>query len=133
MSTVSNETANEEDVYFNFINSLKSDVTKKTYEREIKKFMEFSDVEKLSDLLSIIEPQKQIVKFLISQREKGLSFNSIRLNLHAIYHFYEMNDVPLNKKKINMFTGEFIRSVDRAYTHDEIKRGAHVISYRGST
>lgn len=30
-------TTNEEDVYFNFINSLKSDVTKKTYEREIKK------------------------------------------------------------------------------------------------
>jgi hypothetical protein len=56
--------------------------------------------------LAILEPQKQIVKFLITQREKGLSFNSIRLNLHAIYHFYEMNDVPLNKKKINMFKGE---------------------------
>ena len=31
-------TVSEEDVYFNFINSLKSEVTKKTYEREIKKF-----------------------------------------------------------------------------------------------
>src|SRR5919106_766814 len=112
---------NEEDIYFNFINSLKSDVTKKTYEREIKKFMKFCKIEKLSDLLTI-EPQKQIVKYLMSQREKGLSFNSIRLNLHAIYHFYDMNDVPLNKKKINMFKGEFVKSVDRAYTHDEIKR-----------
>jgi hypothetical protein len=37
--------ANEEEVYFNFINSLKSDVTKKTYEREIKKFMAFCDIE----------------------------------------------------------------------------------------
>lgn len=113
--------ANEEDVYFNFINSLKSEVTKKTYEREIKKFMNFCGVEKLSDLLTV-EPQKQIVKYLMSQREKGLSFNSIKLNLHAIYHFYEMNDVPLNKKKINMFKGEFIKTVDRAYTHEEIKR-----------
>ena len=31
-------TPNEEEVYFNFINSLKSDVTKKTYEREIRKY-----------------------------------------------------------------------------------------------
>jgi hypothetical protein len=55
--------------------------------------MAFCDIEKLSDLLSI-EPQKQIVKYLMSEREKGLSFNSIKLNLHEIYHFYEMNDVP---------------------------------------
>ena len=92
--------------------------------------MNFCDVEKLSDLLTIIEPQKQIVKFLMSLRERGLSFNSIRLNLHAIYHFYEMNDVPLNKKKINMFKGEFIKSVDRAYTHDEIKKILNVSDLR---
>jgi hypothetical protein len=63
-------TTNEEDVYFNFINSLKSDVTKKTYEREIKKFMNFCGFEKLSHLLNK-EPQKQIVKYLMSLREKG--------------------------------------------------------------
>lgn len=80
-------TANEEDVYFNFTDSLKSDVTKKTYEMEIKKFMALCDIEKLSDLLKI-DPQKQIVKYLMSEREKELLFNSIKLNLHAIYHFY---------------------------------------------
>ena len=125
---------NEEDVYFNFINSLKSDVTKKEYEREIRLFMKFSNVTKLSGLLiQVTEPQKQIINYITSLKERGLSYNSVSLALYAIYHFYEMNDVPLNKKKINMFKGEFIRSVDRAYTHDEIKRGAHVISYRGST
>jgi hypothetical protein len=32
-----------------------------------------------------------------------------------------MNDVPLNKKKINMFKGEFLRRVsDRAYAYEEI-------------
>lgn len=59
MYILTNEAANEEDVYFNFINSLKSDVTKKTYEREIKKFMNFCGVEKLSDLLKIIGPQNK--------------------------------------------------------------------------
>ena len=53
--TSQNQTANEEEVYFNFINSLKSDVTKITYEREIKKFMNFCGIEKLSDLLISVQ------------------------------------------------------------------------------
>ena len=63
-------------------------------------------------------------------KRKGIIINSIRLNLHAIYHFYEMNDVPLNKKKINMFKEEFVKSVDRAYSHDEIKKILHVSDLR---
>jgi integrase len=68
-------------------------------------------------------PQNQIVKHLMSLREKGLSSNSISTRLNAIYHFYDMNDIPLNKKKINMFKGEYSRKVvDRAYTREEIKK-----------
>jgi hypothetical protein len=52
----------EEDVYFNFINSLKSEVTKKEYEREIRLFMKFCNAVKLSSLLTeVTEPQKQII------------------------------------------------------------------------
>ena len=51
---------NEEDVYYNFINSLKSEVTKKEYEREIKLFMKFCSVSKFSDLLvQINEPKNK--------------------------------------------------------------------------
>lgn len=115
---------NEEDVYFNFINSLKSEVTKKEYERELRLFMKFCNGSSLSDLLvQVTEPQKEIIKYIMSLKERGLSFNSISLALYAIYHFYEMNDVPLNKKKINMFRGEFSRRVsDRAYTYEEIRK-----------
>jgi integrase len=116
------ETVKEEEVYFNFINSIKSEVTKKVYEYNIKSFMKFCNVTKLSDLLAI-EPQKQIIKYLMSLRERRLAFNSLSIKLKTIYHFYEMNDVILNKKKINMFKGEFSRRVvDRAYTHEEIKK-----------
>jgi integrase len=113
----------EEDAYFNFINSLKSEVTKKEYEREIKLFMKFCNVTKLSSLLDLGDTQSQIIKYIMSLRARGLSFNSISLALYAIYHFYEMNDVALNKKKINMFKGEFTRRIsDRAYTYEEIKK-----------
>lgn len=34
-----------------------------------------------------------------------------------------MNDIPLNKKKVSMLKGEYSRKVvDRAYTHEEIKK-----------
>jgi integrase len=57
----------------------------------------------------------------MSLREKGLASNSISTMLNGIYHFYDMNDVPLNKKKLNMFKGEFARKVvDKAYTHEQI-------------
>ena len=82
----------EEDVYFNFINSLKSEVTEKEYEREIRLFIKFCNATKLSRLLTeITEPQKQIISYITSIKERGLSYNSVSLPLYAIYHFYEMN------------------------------------------
>ena len=59
----------------------------------------------------------------MSLREKKLSYNSISTRLNAISHFYDMNDVSLNKKKIKMFKGENTRKiVDRTYTNEEIKK-----------
>ncbi|MDW0134763.1 MAG: hypothetical protein QOK88_04565 [Nitrososphaeraceae archaeon] len=85
--------------------------------------MKFCNISKLSDLMTIREPQKQIIKYLMSLKERKLSFNSLPHSLYAIYYFYHMNDLPLNKKKINMFKGEFRRKVvDRAYSHEEIKK-----------
>ena len=88
----------------------------------------------LCKLLAINEPQKQIIKYIMSLREKGLAYNSLSLILNAIYHFYEMNDVPLNKKKINMLKGEFTRTViDRAYNYEEIKKILDVFRSRSIT
>ena len=36
----------EEDVYLNFVNSIKSDVTKRIYEYNLKLFMEFCGIDK---------------------------------------------------------------------------------------
>lgn len=40
------------------------------YEDYIKEFMKFCNVSKLSDLLTI-EPQRQVIKYLMSLRERG--------------------------------------------------------------
>ena len=81
------------------------------------------NLSKLSELLTIQEPQKQIIKYIMSLRERGVSTTSINTMKYAIYHFYQMNDVILNTKKINMFIGErTLKTIDRAYTDDEIKK-----------
>ncbi|MGI0033639.1 MAG: hypothetical protein ACRD97_10280 [Nitrososphaeraceae archaeon] len=120
ISTVGRENENENEVYFNFINSIKSPVTKRIYEDNVKVFMKFCNVSDLVDLLKI-DAQRYIIKHITSLKEDGLASNSISVRLNSIFHFYAMNDVVLNKKKINMFKGEFSRKViDGAYEHPEI-------------
>ena len=120
-----------EDVYLNFVNSIKSDITRKIYKYNLRLFIEFCGVDKFEDLIG---QQDQIIPYLMSLREKKLSYNSISTRLNAIYHFYDMNDVTLNKKKIKMFKGEYSRKVvDRAYTHEDIKKILDVSDLRAKT
>jgi site-specific recombinase XerD len=121
----------KEDVYSNFVNSIKSGVTKKIYEYNLRLFIEFCGVDKFEDLIGL---ENQIIPYLMSLREKKLSYNSISTRLNAIYHFYDMNDVTLNKKKIKMFKGEYTRKVvDRAYIHEDIKKILDVSDLRAKT
>ena len=73
----------EEDVYLNFVNSIKSDVTKRIYEYNLKLFMEFCGIDRFEDLIG---QQDKIIAYLMSLRERKLTFNSISTRLNAIYH-----------------------------------------------
>jgi hypothetical protein len=74
----------EEEVYFNFINSIKSEVTKKIYEDGIRLYLKFCNLSKLSELLMIADPQKQIIEYIMSEK-KGIIikyyFNMVTWNL----------------------------------------------------
>jgi site-specific recombinase XerC len=120
MSLIQQQGQQNEDVYLNFVNSIKSDVTKRIYEYNLKSFMDFCGINKPEELIG---QQNQIIRYLVSLRERKFSYNSISTRLNAIYHFYDMNDITLNKKKIKMFKGECSRKVvDRAYANKEIKK-----------
>jgi len=47
------EFLDEDEIYFNFINSLKSETTKKIYDKNVKHFMRFCKVNKYSGLLAL--------------------------------------------------------------------------------
>jgi len=110
MAVIEQQEDKEQEVYFNFMNSLKARATKESYNTNIKLYLKFCGLTKLSELLTIQEPQKQIIKYIMSLREKGLATSSISTMLNAIYHFYQMNDLVLNIKKINSFIGESIKN-----------------------
>jgi integrase/recombinase XerD len=121
----------EQEIYSNFINSINSDVTRLNYELHVDIFKKFCNQVNLSGLLTIEEPQKHIINYIISLRQRGLASSSISTMINAIYHFYDMNDVALNKKKIKMFIGQSPKKVsDSAYTHSEISRILNVSDMR---
>ena len=59
---------------FKFYNSIKSEVTKQVYEYNLKLFINFYGIDKFEDLIG---QQDRIIEYLMSLREKKLSYNSI--------------------------------------------------------
>ncbi len=124
--SVSNSTLvlQEQPSYTNFINSLKSPETKEQYRKKLINFIEHYNVT-LDGLLSLApkDIEQMIIKYITNMNAKGLSRSYINLVMCAIFHFLDMNDVLLNKRKISKFLGEPKKmNKDRAYTHEEIKQ-----------
>jgi len=90
-------------IYRNFLESLRSRQTKKLYDYELKKFIEYIKGEDhlISDYPKLIEAQ--IIDYICDLKNKGLSQSTLSLAFSAISHFYTMNDILLNKKKITKF------------------------------
>ncbi len=119
--------------YLNFINSLKSKETKIQYKSALVRFMSHHDNMTVDGLLSLSpkEIEQMVTKYITGMNARGLSHAYINLVMCAIFHFFDMNDILLNKKKIAKFTGENKKmNKDRAYTHDEIKRLADTGDFR---
>ena len=120
----------EDEEYFNFINSIKSDETRVQYESKLKLFMEFCNISDMNELKNI-DAQKYLIQYISELRNKKLSSSAVNGRVYPVFHFYEMNDIVLNKKKIKMFQGEYVkRARDRAYTHEEISRILNVSDLR---
>lgn len=110
--------------YLNFVNSLRAEETKNQYTSLLAKFVSHYN---MSLQTVLVLPQKDIeqmiITYITNMNARGLSRGYVNLVLSAILHFFNMNDVVLNRKKIGKFLGEYRKmNKDRAYTHDEIKK-----------
>jgi hypothetical protein len=117
----------QQEPYRNFIDSLDSEATKKCYQDYLSYFMNFVKIEKYEDLLILnADPHKLegiIRDYIIHMRQdKKLSSATISARIAGISHFYQMNDVIVNWRKLK-FRGRHSTVIeDRPYTRDEIKR-----------
>lgn len=92
--------------------------------------MNFCGLHSVDELLNI-DMQKAIINYVVSLRNNKLSHNTIHVLLAPIYHFCEMYDIVVNKKRIRKYKGERLRVVkDRAYTHDEISKFLNLSNIR---
>ena len=55
--------------------------------------------------------ENSLIKYILYQRKKGYSYASITLALAAILHFYTMNDIVVNRKKIGKYIGEYVKTI----------------------
>jgi site-specific recombinase XerD len=101
--------------------------TQNAYLRCITQFQKHVKADKLEDLLIGSDNpkamQQVVINYLLSERERGTSHSSRNVAYHAIKHFYEINDIVLNWKKIASFLGSDDRTtISRGYTLEEIKK-----------
>lgn len=94
--------------------------------RYIESYQKEVGAEMLDDLLigsnNLKVIQEVIINYSVKEQLRGAVFSSRNVVYHAIKHFYKVNDVILNWKKIV----SFLRSDDRtrrnrSYTVDEIR------------
>jgi integrase len=116
--------ADNSESYHNFIDSIDSKWTKKIYHSALVYFLRFTECTNSDQLLQI--PTQNLTglirDYIISLRyEKKLSPASVATYTTGLTHFFEMNDVSLNWKKLKKFKAKF-RTVteDRPYSREEI-------------
>jgi integrase len=112
--------------YDNFVNALRSPKTKRGYFYSLKKYMNHL---KLTDVDSLLESnnknpkviEAQIIDYIMSLRHDGLSHATMKYLVAPIFTFYQLNDVVLNRKKVNRYFGEYKKVMkDKAYTTEQI-------------
>ena len=117
--------------YNNFVDTIKSDQTREQYKRCLVRFMRFLNITDIDNLMALAVTgqdsralQQKIIDYVgFLKRERKLGANAINLYLSPIMHFYAMNDITLNRKKIGRYVPENIRKhTDRTYTREEITR-----------
>jgi hypothetical protein len=103
---------NESEIaYHNFVDSFKSEATKKMYVESFDSFLEFLQLMKggeggRDDLSFLLQNQPKdiensIIAFILKLRKEGYAYSSINTMIAGINYFFFINDIVLNKKKIS--------------------------------
>jgi integrase len=124
----------ESKAYFNFINSIKSEYTKRNYRDALLRFLQHyqMDIRTLAKT-SPKDIEALLIDYIVYLKRKKRSLSLLNLITSAITHFCVMNDINILTRKINKFKGENEisgKSNDRAYSSEEIQSLVNVSPLR---
>jgi integrase len=122
--------------YRYFIDSLANEQTRKHYDFHLKKYCKYSNEDILSKKDNPRLLEAQIIQYIVSLRQQKLSHSHISCSLAAISHFYTMNDIMLNKKKIAKFLGEKTKKMQtkgKGYSREQIAKMLQICDERQKT
>ena len=119
----------EGEAYSNFADSIANKATLATYGYCLVKYAAYRKQSYNSliteDRANTKLAEANIKDFLMSLKQRNLSQSYVSSYLKTLKHFYSMNDLLFNWRKISKFatvTEEEAKTKDRAYTHEEIGR-----------
>lgn len=92
MSLTLKEQEQEDKIYSNFVNSLRSARTKEVYDSTLKQFMKFHNIESYSALLHMDDVQEKIKAYIIKVVNRELSTSYMNISIASLRNFFEMNE-----------------------------------------
>jgi integrase len=112
--------------YSNFVNAIRSPATKTVYINSLKRYTNYIRITEVDSLLAINSPkiiESQLIDYIMSLRQDGVLYSTIKYLVAPVFTFYQLNDVILNKKKVFRYLGEYKRVLkDKAYTFEQIRQ-----------
>jgi site-specific recombinase XerD len=97
----------EDKIYSNFVNSLRSPRTKEVYDTTLRLFMKFHNIDSYSALLQLDDIQEKIKAYIIDMVNRELSTSFMNISLASLKNFFEMNEIEnLGWHKLKRFMGE---------------------------
>lgn len=89
-------------------------------------FIKVTEVDSLLESTNNNNPkviEAQLIDYVMSLRNDGIAYATIQYLIAPIFTFYQLNDVVLNRKKVQRYLGEYRRVVkDKAYTTEQIQQ-----------
>jgi len=124
----------QEEAYSNFINSINSEETRREYHTNFSYFMKFCQKTTHQDMLlvPVAELESTIRDYIVHLRHhRRLSPSTVSSYMSPIIHFYEMNGVIINWRRLKKFRAKYYSVIeDRPYNRDQIKTLVDAASLR---
>jgi integrase len=120
------------DYYQRFLDSMRTSIaTQQKYKTELQYYLRDIGEKNANSLISedladspskIRQIEDRLIEYIAFLQDKGYSTATIQVRLAAVFHFYTINRINLNKKYVSKFCGKRRKVMsDTAYTHSQIE------------